>query len=96
MMQKVFKLNENGKIEFSKKELDALLDEVYKEGYKDGKESHHTWISPYNDWWKYQYPYCSTINTATSSNAGDISVTNNPYTITYTKDTEATKTTTLN
>lgn len=93
-MQKVFKLNENGKIEFSKKELDALLDEVYKEGYKDGKESHHTWTSPYSDWWR--YPYYSTISTATSTNAGDISVTNNPYTITYTKDTEATKTTTLN
>jgi len=90
-MQKVFKLNENGNIEFSKKELDTLLDEVYKAGYKDGKDSHHTWTSPYNDWWKY-----SVINTATSTNAGDISVTNNPYTITYTKDTEATKTTTLN
>ena len=93
-MQKVFKLNENGNIELSKKELDTLLDEVYKEGYKDGKESHHTWTSPYSDWGR--YPYYQTISTTTSTNTDDISITNNPYTITYAKDTSATNINTLN
>ena len=77
-MQKVFKLNKNDKIEFTKKELDDLLDEVYKQGYEDGKNSHHTWTSPY--WW--YYPYYTT-STTTNGNQDYITITNNPYTITY-------------
>lgn len=48
MKVKVFYPNENGKIEFTKQELEKLLDEAYKEGYSDGNN-------------KYNYPW--TINT---------------------------------
>ena len=36
MRAKVFIKNNNDKIEFTEKELQTLLDEVYDEGYKDG------------------------------------------------------------
>lgn len=37
-MVKVFTTNENGKIEFTKEELEALLNEVWNDGYR--------WVSP--------------------------------------------------
>lgn len=76
-MQKVFKLNNNGKIEFTKKELDNLLNEVYNSGYNDGKNQNHIWYSPHHFWWN--DPYYSTITTTTTTTGNDIS--NNPYTI---------------
>ena len=47
-MIKVFTVNGNGKIEFTKAELEKLLNEVYAEGQNDcncGKN--FTWTSPY-------------------------------------------------
>ena len=64
MMVKVFESNYNGKIEFTRAELEKLLNEVYTEGYNEGKDS-HTWIST--------TPYLST----TLSNADGATLTSN-------------------
>ena len=47
MKVKVFQSNRNGKIEFTRAELEKLLNEVYTDGYNEGKSSHWTWTSPY-------------------------------------------------
>ena len=48
MMVKVFETNIKGKIEFTRAELEKLLNEVYNTGYREGQESHSwTWTSPY-------------------------------------------------
>lgn len=48
MKVKVFQSNHNGKIEFTRVELERLLNEVYNDGYNDGKGSNTwTWASPY-------------------------------------------------
>lgn len=46
-MTKTFKINKNGKIEFTKKELEKLLDEIWRDGYNSNNT--YTWSSPY--WW---------------------------------------------
>lgn len=40
MKTKYFFLNKNGKIEFTKEELDKLLKDTYDEGYSDGSLTH--------------------------------------------------------
>lgn len=49
MVVKVFEFNKNHKIEFTREELENLLNEVYNSGYSDGKWSNNswTWASPY-------------------------------------------------
>ena len=51
MMVKVFQSNATGKIEFTRVELEKLLNEVYKKGYDNGaydtKQNYWTWTSPY-------------------------------------------------
>ena len=47
MKVKVFQSNHNGKIEFTRAELEKLLNEVYTDGYNEGKSSHWTWTTPY-------------------------------------------------
>ena len=56
-MTKTFKLNENGKIEFTKEELDKLLDEVWNDGYYSN--NNYVWVSPYkwHPWWETPYYY---------------------------------------
>lgn len=48
---KVFKTNANGKIEFTRCELEKMLNDIYNEGYAAGekhiKESYWTWSAPY-------------------------------------------------
>ena len=50
MMVKVFQSNANGKVEFTRAELEKLLNEVYKKGYDNGaydtKQNYWTWTSP--------------------------------------------------
>lgn len=52
MMVKVFQSNANGKIEFTREELEKLLNEIYKAGhdagYSEGKSNQWTWTSPYS------------------------------------------------
>ena len=45
MKIKVFYPDRDGRISFTKKELEELLDEVYKEGYNDVRP--YYWQSPY-------------------------------------------------
>ena len=52
MKVKVFQPNSHGKIEFTRAELEKLLNEVYDGGYRDGEaaqkeKSTWTWTSPY-------------------------------------------------
>ena len=44
---KVFNLNKEGKIEFTKEELEKLLNETYEDGYHEGKSHTYTWTTPY-------------------------------------------------
>ena len=63
MIVKVFQKNKNGKIEFTKEELETLLNEVYWDGYRNN--STWTWTTPLS------YP----IYTTTNSEANPIAVT---------------------
>ena len=55
MKTKIFTKNENGKIEFTENELKKLLDEIYNEGYNDGKSRSYIYTTPYisKPWWQY-------------------------------------------
>ena len=50
MSVKVFQTNSNGKIEFTRAELEKLLNDTYKEGHRDGEakanNSYWTWTTP--------------------------------------------------
>ena len=46
MSVKVFQTNKAGKIEFTRCELEKLLNEIYNEGYRDGEDTRWTWTSP--------------------------------------------------
>ena len=63
MKTKIFTKNENGKIEFTEKELKALLDEIYNEGYNDGKSRGYIYTTPVRTtpWW--YGTYCTTSST---------------------------------
>ena len=48
MVTKTFVKNENGKIEFTEKELSEVLDEIYRDGYEAGKGREiYTYTTPY-------------------------------------------------
>ena len=59
MITKTFIKNENGKIEFTERELKNLLDEVFTNGFNEGKgKSTYTYTSPFwMDWNKPIYTY---------------------------------------
>ena len=91
-MTKTFKANKNGKIEFTRKELEALLNEVWKDGYKANNS--YTWYSPswggsgdgYWTWEKHWHPYVwTTTDVCTVSNNG---VTNKGTTYTVSSNTD--------
>lgn len=63
MKVKVFQSNHNGKIEFTRAELEKLLNEVYTDGYNEGKSSHWTWTSPSIS----TTPYYNTITTTNTT-----------------------------
>lgn len=64
MKIKVFEINNNGKIEFTREELEKLLNDTYAEGQRNCNcGSNITWTNPYIT------PYVSTTNNeATTSN----------------------------
>ena len=69
MSVKVFKTNKAGKIEFTRCELEKLLNETYREGYADGenhaKSNYWTWTSPSIS--VTNTPYCGTVTYDTGS-----------------------------
>lgn len=87
-MTKTFKANKNGKIEFTKKELEALLDEVWKDGYKANNT--YTWWSPswggsgdgYWTWEKNWHPYVWTTTTACTVSGNNVTNSGTTYTLT--------------
>ena len=47
MIVKVFQINKNGKIEFSREELETLLNEIYWDGYNS---ANNTWTYKTPNW----------------------------------------------
>ena len=84
MKTKIFTKNEKGKIEFTEKELKALLDEIYNEGYNDGKSRSYIYTTPTRTipWWQYG-TWCTAdsttdkgiTTTATTSGTGSSTLT---------------------
>jgi hypothetical protein len=76
MKTKIFTKNEKGKIEFTEKELKALLDEIYNEGYNDGKSRSYIYTTPYTSkpWLQYG-TWCTADDTITSSKAATTATT---------------------
>lgn len=70
MKTKVFTKNKNGKIEFTEKELKALLDEIYDDGYADGSKKYY-YTTPYY----YHTPYWYTTTTPLSNAPSSVSYT---------------------
>lgn len=79
MKVRVFYPNKDGKITFTKAELEKLLDEVYKEGRADGySQGYHdgkpvTITYPYTPIW---YSTTSDINTITCNDNSTLTSTN--------------------
>jgi hypothetical protein len=69
MMIKVFTTNKNGKIELTKDELKALLDEAYWDGYR---ANNTTYVYHTPSWTPYQW---SSVTSATVSNPANTKVT---------------------
>ena len=77
-MIKVFTTNKNGKIELTKDELKALLDEAYWDGYR-ANSGMWTYTSP-TVWKPYIWTGTTTNGTVTLSNNTDNTVSNSTYT----------------
>lgn len=75
MSVKVFKTNKAGKIEFTRCELEKLLNETYREGYTDGenhaKSNYWTWTSPNIINLPYT-PYCGTATLRDSTSIAGV------------------------
>lgn len=69
MKVKVFYPNKNDKIEFTRKELEELLDEVYNDGYNDGRYSTWTYTTP-------SITYTNSTGNPTYTTADHTSITN--------------------
>ena len=80
MKIKVFYPNQQGKLEFTKKELEELLNEAYHEGYQDGDRKH----------W-YSYPYYGSVTALSNTvNCLDGIKTNTDCDLAYTDTTTTT------
>jgi hypothetical protein len=78
-MVKVFTPNKDGKIEFTKKELENLLNEVWRDGYNSN--TNYTWRSPW--WYGNGYSYVSCTDSTSSASTVTIPSSDN---ITLTAD----------
>ena len=99
MKIKVFYPDRDGRISLTKEELENLLDEVYSEGYHDGKQTRPTpitWTSPS---WPYgnttTTPYYTTLSSSDSYSVVKNSLSSSSYTVTS-KDVPSTYTTSSN
>lgn len=68
MKIKIMYPNRDGRLEFSKNELEKLLEEAYNEGYKDGKNSNSYTVKDYT-----YYPSVSYLNGVTCNADGTYS-----------------------
>jgi hypothetical protein len=71
MKVKVFESNQKGKVEFTRAELEKLLNEIYMDGYREGeahaRSSTWTWTTPC-------YDYATTAITGDSTSSNTISI----------------------
>ena len=74
MKYKILQLDANGRISFTKEELEKLLGEVYDNGYEDGRKTcqYPYWTYKDWDWNKIYYNY----NTGTPTPEPNIVITN--------------------
>ena len=62
MITKTFYKNKDGKIEFTESALKELLDEIYKEGFREGKRcGTYKYTTP--GWWNINSPFYTYTNT---------------------------------
>lgn len=78
-MVKVFTTNKNGKVEFTEKELENLLNEVWRDGYNSNTNRY---------WWYSPTITTGTITTPNIVRGGYTTVSTNGSAITYTTNTE--------
>lgn len=69
-MIKTFYTNRKGKIEFTKEELEKLLNEVWL----DGKNSTFTWTSPYYYYWSTSPTIMCTDTTTTTTSTYPVQI----------------------
>lgn len=75
MIEIFYPNKKTGKIEFTKEELEKVLNRVYDQGYEDGKSSCWTWTSPFH--WNGYSPYYTTTTCATTADEYINTVTSN-------------------
>lgn len=69
MKVKVFQLNNHGKIEFTREELEKLLNEVYSDGYKEGEADARAYT------WTWNSPFLTTATNAINYRGGEATTT---------------------
>lgn len=72
MRPKIFYVNEKGNIEFTKEQLEKLINEIYDEGKTDGINYHHVEYVPYQI--PYQAPTIDWNRTITCNASDDYGV----------------------
>ena len=85
MKVKIFTPNRDGKIEFNQKDLESLLNEIYEEGYNDGRKNNSgglnypAGVKKIEDSNPFKWDYASIDWTAptTSTTIATSSITNN-------------------
>ena len=90
MSVKVFQTNSNGKIEFTRAELEKLLNDTYKEGHRDGENK------AISNYWTWTAPSLTSCPTITYNNTSTGSIRTAPDSITVTCDNAKIDTDTLN
>ena len=75
MMVKVFTVNKNDKIEFTKDELEKLLNEVWEDGRRDGLNSNK------NYWWTSPTITCTTLTQGSTSSTNESNAVPTAHTI---------------
>ena len=80
MSVKVFQTNSNGKIEFTRAELEKLLNDTYKEGHRDGENKANS------NYWTWTAPTLTSCPTITYGNTNTGTIRTTPDSITVTCD----------
>ena len=80
MSVKVFQTNSNGKIEFTRAELEKLLNDTYKEGHRDGENKSNS------NYWTWTAPSLTNYPTSIHGNVSTGAIRTTPDIITVTCD----------
>ena len=69
-MVKFYRLDKDGRVSYTEKEFKEIIEEVYKEGYEDGKKETMVTISPSTDYYTRTngaYPKDGVVTTASNN-----------------------------